>query len=66
MEEYPTLVTLLVDSNAVLDFTLETEIGNILTVTTALATCVSDDLCMSKAVEKDFKKSFKHLEALSP
>ena len=45
---------------------MQTKVGNILTVNTALDTCASNDLCMSKGASKGFKESFRHLEALNP
>ena len=65
MEEQPSVATVFDDSSAILDFTLETKVGNILTVNTTLAIRVSNDLCMSRGVAKDFKEPFKLLEALN-
>ena len=59
------MATHLYDCSTTLDFTLETEIGNILTKNAALATCVSNDLCLSKGFEENLEESFRHLEALN-
>ena len=66
MEEQPSLATLLDNGSSTLDSTLDSKIGIILTVNTALATCVSNNLCMSKRVAKELKESFRHLKAPNP